>query len=124
MPMYVFKHPEKDVYTEVLQGMNDDHIFFDEDGLKWDRVFTSPQVGIDSNPDPFSDRKFIEKTNKLGTYGDLLKRSEELSHKRAEKNNGVDPFAKARDEKYSKERMGRKPPKRVKDLNIEIKLNK
>ena len=27
MPIYVYKHPEKEEYIEVLQGMNDEHVY-------------------------------------------------------------------------------------------------
>ena len=38
MPIYVYKHPEKDEYREVFQGMNDEHSYA-EGGVQWKRVF-------------------------------------------------------------------------------------
>lgn len=45
------------------------------------------------------------------TVGDTMKRSEELSHIRAEQNNGVDPIKQKFFNKYSERRGGKKHPK-------------
>ena len=39
MPIYVYKHPDKENYIEVVQSMNDVHEYTDKDNLKWKRVF-------------------------------------------------------------------------------------
>ena len=91
MPIYVYKHPEKEEYIEILQGMNDEHVY-EQDGLAWERVFLAPNASIDSDIDPFNGRQFVDNTAaKKGTMGDMLDYSKELSQKRAEKNGGVDP---------------------------------
>ena len=116
--IYIYKHPSEERYIELIQSMNDEHVFFDESGLQWERVWTVPNMGIDTKINPLSEQKFLDKTAKSGTYGDLLDRSKEWSHMRAEKNGGVDPVEKAANEKWSKERGGRKLPKKFKDLEI------
>ena len=83
MPVYIYKHPKKEEYIEVIQSMNEDHVYFDEDGLEWNREFTNPQLNCESNIDPFDNNAFIEKTGKMkGTYGDMIDLSSEMSEKR------------------------------------------
>ena len=83
MPLYVYRNPLTGEDTEVLQGMNDAHEY-EEDGVKFKRIFTSPQAAIDTKVDPFSKRKFLEKTEKAGTtVGDMWDRSRDLSEHRA-----------------------------------------
>lgn len=108
MPIYIYQHPERDQYIEVLQGMNEDHVYFDESGLEWKRVFTTPNMAMDLETDPFSQTQFLDKTQNAGTMGDLWDRSAEMSAKRAEKSGGVDPYRKDYFKKYSKERGGAK----------------
>lgn len=91
MAIYLYKHPTKDEYEEVIQGMNDPHTF-SKDGEEWRRVFTVPHASISSSDDPFNSNAFIEKTGKMkGTVGDMMSYSEELSQKRADKHGGQDP---------------------------------
>ena len=33
MPIYVYQNPDTEEYIEVLQGMNDDHIYVDDKGI-------------------------------------------------------------------------------------------
>jgi len=86
---------------EVSQGMNDVHEYYDETGLKWHRVFTSPNASVDSNIDPFSSKAFVNKTGSKGTVGDLIDRSKEMSERRKDKI-GYDPVLKKEVEKYKK----------------------
>lgn len=87
MPYYIFKHPNKELYTEIKQQINEEHIYVDENGIKWDRIFTSPKISIDSKIDPYSSKAFIQKTNKNGTLGELYDLSKEMSEKRGGKKN-------------------------------------
>lgn len=122
MPTYIFKHPDKEIYTEIIQSMNEDHIFFDEDGLKWKRVWTNPQLNCEPNIDPFSNSDFIDKTGKMkGSYGDVQNYSRELSEKRASMNGGVDPVKENYHKKYSKERNGAKHLDQMKKHTIDNK---
>tara|TARA_Y100001963_G_C6756678_1_gene437263 strand:- start:707 stop:1054 length:348 start_codon:yes stop_codon:yes gene_type:complete len=108
MPIYIYQHPENEKYIEVIQGMNEDHVYFDESGLEWKRVFTTPNMAMDLETDPFSQNQFLEKTQNAGTMGDLWDRSAEMSAKRAEKAGGTDPYRKDYFKKYSKDRGGAK----------------
>ncbi len=115
MPIYVYKHPDKEEYEEVLQGMNDEHVY-EKDGVKWDRVFLAPNASIDSEIDPFSKSQFMDVTrNKRGTYGDMMDLSKEMSAKRAEKAGGKDPVKERFYDNYAKERGGAEHPQRMKD---------
>lgn len=120
MPFYLFENPQTGEIREVFQEMNDKHEF-SENGVEWDRIFTVPHAFVMASPvDPHNPAHFARETyEKRGTYGDLMDRSAELSEKRAERY-GEDPIKKAADEKWSRERKGRKLPKKMKDLEIKI----
>ena len=106
MPIYLYKHPEKEEIAEILQGMNDKHEFFTEEGgeiIEWKRIFTRPQVGVDTVVDPYSAKDYVKYTGaRKGTYGDLLEKSAELSQQRADKNGGEDPVKKSYFDDYKK----------------------
>jgi len=108
MPIYLYQHPESKETIEVFQGMNDTHEYIDADDLKWNRVFTSPNAFVDLESDPFNNTQFIEKTANAGTMGEMWDRSAEMSSKRADANNGVDPLKKDYYKKYSEDRAGAK----------------
>ena len=111
MPTYTFEHPETGEITEVVQKIKEPHIFTDDEGTEWRRVFTVPNATIDTKIDPFSSKDFAEKTkNKSQNLGDLWDRSKELSQKR-EKILGHDPIKKKHLKDYSKKRKGMKHPK-------------
>ena len=44
MPLYDFKHPEREEYIELSFGMNEDKKYIDEDGTEWKRVFEVPNA--------------------------------------------------------------------------------
>ena len=126
MPIYVYKHPEEELYEEVLQGMNDPHVF-SKDGVEWQRVFLSPNASISSNSDPFNSNAFLDKTaNMKGTVGDMMDYSAELSEKRAEKSGGVDPIRKKHFDNYEKS-VGKKPlndgPKSFENKHTKVDLD-
>lgn len=89
--------------------MNEPHVY-SEDGEEWERVFTVPQASVDTKVDPFSKTKFLEKTNKGATIGEMWDRSAELSQQRAEKSGGVDPIKQQHMENYKKVRGGKIHP--------------
>ena len=108
--IYLYQHPETGEIKEVIQGMNDVHEY-EEDGVKWKRIFTVPQTSIDRKVDPFSKNAFIDKTKGDTTMGDLWDRSRELSDKRAqESGEGVDPVKKKYIRDYKKKRGGKEHP--------------
>lgn len=120
MPIYCYKHPNKKKFIEIIQSVKDVHEFFDDKGIKWERVYSAPNISIDSQTDCFSERSFLEKTSKMkGTVGDLIDYSKELSEKRINKNSKDDIKEKFFKE-YSKKRKGKKHPKQ---LSKEIKKN-
>lgn len=122
MPIYIYKHPKREEYEEVLQGMNDKHVYFDSEGLEWKRVFTIPNASIDSQIDPYSQKEFVEKTgNKKGTVGDMMDYSKEMSQARAESNGGIDPVKEKYYKDYSSSRNG---AKHIDQMRSETKNNK
>ena len=102
MPIYTFENPNTGKTIDIVQSMNEDHVYIDEDGIKYTRVYYSPNTAIDSQFDAFSSRDFAEKTrNKKGTIGDLINKSKELSEKRG--GAGNDPVLKSFYSSYEKE---------------------
>ena len=109
MPNYIYQHPETEEYIEVFQLMNDEHVYFGEDGVKWNRVLIAPQLNTESTLDPWNKNDFMNRTSdSKGSYGDLMDRSKEMSEKRAAENGGVDPIKQKYLENYSKQRGGKK----------------
>ena len=121
MPIYVYKHPDEEEFREVLQGMNDEHVYEEED-VEWKRVFLSPNASIDNSIDPFNNQQFIDATyKKKGTVGNMMDLSAELSSKRAEKAGGIDPVKEKFYSDYAKERGGVEHPNRIKEKGFENK---
>ena len=107
MPLYLYSHPERGEIKEILQSMNEEHIYF-EDGVQWKRIFTVPTASIDTKIDPFSQKQFIEKTgNKKGTMGNMMDLSAELSQKREQSNGKEDPVKRQHFSDYEK-KVGKK----------------
>jgi predicted nucleic acid-binding Zn ribbon protein len=102
MPLYSFKNPETGEVIDILQKMNDPHVYIDKTGVKYERVYISPNMSIDSNINAFSSKDFVEKTkNKKGTIGDLFDKSRELSEKRGGQES--DPVLKKYYDSYSRD---------------------
>ena len=121
MPIYVYKHPEREEYEEVFQGMNDEHVY-EKDGVTWERVFLAPNASIDNNIDPFNQQQFMDATyGKKGTMGDMMDLSAEMSQKRADKAGGKDPVKEKFYDNYAKERNGAQHPSRGKEQGYESK---
>ena len=105
MPQYIYQKGEEEVYVEVIQSMNEEHRFFDSDGLEWRRVFTVPHAVVSSGNeiDPFNIRKCVEKTGDMkGSVGDLWDFSGEMSERRAEKLGHEDPVKRKYFDDYQK----------------------
>ena len=109
MPTYLFIHPETEETKEVLQKLNEPHFYVDEEGVKWQRLFTPPNVATDTQSDPFSKQAFTDKTSKGGSLGDLYDHARECSERRKDKL-GHDPVQKKWFKNYSKDRKGKKHP--------------
>jgi hypothetical protein len=108
MPIYIYRHPTKNIIKEVIQGINDKHEYV-EDGVIWLRVFTIPEVNTNSKLTAESTAKdFAEYTkNHKGNVGDLWDRSAELSQKR-ERIYGKDPIKEKYIKASSKKRKNKK----------------
>ena len=84
MPVYIFKNPNREEYVEVVQKMTDDHVFIDDSGVEWERVWTAPTTSIGLEADADSAGAFVRKTAGWNT-GDMWDYSKELSEKRRSK---------------------------------------
>ena len=124
MPLYTYKNTETGEVVDVLQGMNDKHVYHGESGTEhcWIRVYHKPCVSIDpalSTIDPYSSEDFVNRTReKNGTIGDLIDLSAELSEKRAG-TTGQDPVKK----KYFDDYKKRTGARHVKDKPSKIEKN-
>lgn len=87
--------------------MSEPHVYFDEDGLEWDRVWTIPNASIDSQNDGTKEGFMKHTQNKKGTVGDLWEASRESSEKR-QKDRGQDKVKEKFEKSYSKKRHGMK----------------
>jgi len=107
MPLYTYENPDTGETVDVLQSMNEEHSYTDQNGLKWKRVYLIPNASVDSQIDANSSTAFIDATkNKKGTYGDLIDKSRELSEKRAKTYGGSDPIKEKFFKDYSANRKG------------------
>ena len=107
MAAYLYKNPETGETIEIIQTMNEKHIYVDKDGLEWKRVWTVPNASVDSisNLNPFDLKSYVEKTGKSkGTVGDLWSISKEASERRAEKLGHEDPVKRKFFDNYEKEK--------------------
>lgn len=92
MPIYLYSHPKTGEVKEVHQTMKEEHVFFDEKGVEWKRVFCIPQMNMDTKLDPNSIEDFVRYTGaRKGTLGEMQDLSAELSKARADKNGNTDP---------------------------------
>ena len=91
--------------------MDDPHVYSDENGVEWDRVFTSPNMNVTDNliGADTSEADFVRKTSEKNyTLGEMWDLSSELSEKRA-RVNGKDPIKEKEKKKYER-RTGKKHP--------------
>jgi hypothetical protein len=117
MPEYLYQHPKTEEVKSVFQSVHDKHEYIDKDGIKWNRIYTVPQMGVDTKMDAsMNSKKFAEMTgNKKGTLGDLYDQSKELSEARKKVYGGKDPVKQKYWENWSKTRKGKKHPKMFED---------
>jgi hypothetical protein len=119
MPLYIFQHPKTKKIVEIIQGMNEDHIYIDDKGVKWERVFTKPQASIDTQMSADNPKDFVNKTkNKNYTLGQLWDKSAELSQKRG----GISGKDEVRDkaEKSYEKKTGKRHPHAKKNTTFYI----
>jgi hypothetical protein len=112
MPLYTYIHPKTEERIDIVQSVHDDHVYRDENGVTWQRVFSVPEVNTQGNlKADCSPKDFSEFTkNKKGTLGDMFDRSAELSEKR-KKIYGTDPVKEKYYKDWSKKRKGKVHPK-------------
>jgi hypothetical protein len=124
MPIFLYSHPKTEEIREVIQSVHEEHIFIDEEGVKWQREFTVPTAAIDTRWNAHDPRDFVEKTKKYkgGTIGDLWEKSAELGEKR-EKEMGKDPVKEKMYENYKKSHGGKSHPD-IKKKKLKEKLAK
>jgi hypothetical protein len=119
MPAYDFQHPKTGEVKEVILRMSEPHVYVDEEGTQWNRIFAVPQACVDGKINCWSQNHFVEKTkNAKGTVGDIWDRSRELSEKRAKEAGGIDPIRAKAEAEYSKKRKGRKYTPKLNDISI------
>lgn len=108
MPNYLFENERNGLIIEVFQSMSQEHRYIDEDGYEWRRLYSIPQMSVDTQFDPMNPRDFVEKTGKKkGNLGNVFDQSRELSEKR-EKLIGKDTVKEQYQADWSKKRGGRK----------------
>lgn len=117
--IYQYRNPETGQIVEVIQGMNDKHVY-KENGIIFDRIWLPAQIAMQGfKVDPFNVKDFVKKTDKPGTVGEVMDRAEEWRDKRIAKE-GYDQFAIDDEAKYSKARRGLKIPKKLEDISVEV----
>ena len=112
MPFYTYINPDTEEVIDVVQSINENHVYFDKNGLEWRRVFTVPEVNTHGTlKADTTEKQFSDYTrNQKGSIGDLYDRSAELSEKR-KKIYGKDPVKKKYFNDWSKKRNGKVHPK-------------
>tara|TARA_R110000796_G_scaffold232637_2_gene351056 strand:- start:125 stop:478 length:354 start_codon:yes stop_codon:yes gene_type:complete len=108
MPEYTFENLDTGETIDIIQGMNDDHEYSDDNGKKWERVFTKPNAGMDTNLDETkaSFNKVIDSHEGRGlTVGQAWDISREAGEKR-EKVFGRDTVKEKNFKDYAKHRNG------------------
>lgn len=111
MPIYLYQNPNTKEIKEVIQSVHDKHEYY-ENNVKWDRIFTAPEVNTQEKLNVNSTAKDFSRVtgNQKGTVGDLWDRSAELSEKR-KKIYGKDPVKEKYFKDWSKKRKGKVHPK-------------
>jgi hypothetical protein len=123
MPRYDYINDDTGEIREIVQTMSENHVYFDEAGKQWRRIFCVPQASVDANIDPFDQNKFVEKTGKnKGTIGELWERSADLSAQRAEKRDGVDVIKQKHFDNYRK-KTGKEMYHETKEKSKNIEIN-
>ena len=112
MPIYIYQHPKTLKTIEIHQSIKATHEYIDDHGVKWNRIFTTPELNTGGSPQAhWNEKDFSEYTGKRkGTMGDLWDQSAELSEKRKKIYVGKDPIKEKYKKDWSKKRNNRKLP--------------
>lgn len=115
--IYEFENIKTGEIRLVNFNINDKKVYKGENGNEegdWRRVFSAPNIGVDSSVKPFSKEDFLKKTKNVKTYGEAWKISEEYSQRRADKLGTEDPIKqKAEKDFYKPKRKNEKNNKRL-----------
>mgnify|MGYP001330727614 CR=1 FL=1 len=79
MPTYLFENPQSGEVIEVFQQMSEKHEYVDESGVKWKRVFSSPQATIKNKKLDFRSKKDVD------LYNSVYKKRYEHNKKKGKK---------------------------------------
>tara|TARA_Y100000310_G_scaffold50222_2_gene46317 strand:- start:106 stop:459 length:354 start_codon:yes stop_codon:yes gene_type:complete len=108
MPTYLFIHPDSEEEKEIVQKMDEPHVYIDEKGIEWKRLFTPSNFTVDGRVNPMSSKEFVDKVSPKGnTVGDMQDMAAEMSQKRVDKY-GHDPVKDKYFKEYSNKRQGKK----------------
>lgn len=122
MPIYIFQHPETQKVIEVVQKVHDKHELIDQDGVKWDRIWTIPSASVGTKIDPYDSKSFSARfENKSHKIGDLWQESAELSEKRKSRD-GVDKLKQKAFDEYRK-KTGRPHPTQYRENQRKMREN-
>ena len=110
MPLYTYRNPNTNESIDVIQRMSDEHVYVDDDGLQWERVWSIPQATMGLNNSADSESQFIDKT-KGWTAGEMWDYSKEMSEKRTS-SRGYDHVKDTNDKKRQDKIDSYKPSKR------------
>lgn len=111
MGLYIYHNDETGETVEIFQKMLDVHVYSGVSGNEegWRRVYSSPQLSVDTDFDPRNREEFARRGEKYKDLGSLMDKSRELSEKRAQKD-GVDHVREKFFEDYKKSRNGKEHP--------------
>ena len=126
MATYTFQHPKTGKTIEIVQPMNEKHIYVDQDGLEWARVWHPVSFAFDTKVDPHDPKAFVKKTEKGGTIGDIMDLSKEMSERRGgDKNDEVKvKNTKEKEKKLNEKRLSNLREERKKQFEEFKKLDK
>jgi hypothetical protein len=87
MPFYTYSHPKTGKTIDIQQSMTEPHVYVDDSGVEWRRVFYPVTFAFDTQLDGHDAKSFVRKTEKGGTLGDIMDLSREMSEKRGGEGN-------------------------------------
>ena len=50
MPLYEYLNPKTGETREVIQSMSESHVYIDDNGMEWQRLFFSPTTTVKGTP--------------------------------------------------------------------------
>lgn len=65
MAIYIFQHPESKEIIEIEQPMMSEHVYVDNKGVKWKRIFSNPCAQVKGKPLDFRNKKDVDLYNNV-----------------------------------------------------------